>query len=66
MFDLLKEYLRAKINCPIITKHTAFFSVGQVCMKMGLHYTSNICMICVFQTSNITLRHIMRWCVVQS
>jgi hypothetical protein len=39
MFDLLKEYLRAKIKYPIITKHTVFSSIGQVCMKMGLHYT---------------------------
>lgn len=37
IFDLLKEYLRAKINDPIITKHTALLSIGHVCMKMGLH-----------------------------
>jgi hypothetical protein len=37
MFDLLKEYLRAKIKDPIITKHTVLCPVEQVCMKMGLH-----------------------------
>jgi hypothetical protein len=37
MFDLLKEYLRAKIKRPNITKHAAFYPVGRVCMKLGLH-----------------------------
>lgn len=37
MFDLLKEYLRAKIEGPIITKHTTLYPVERVCMKMGLH-----------------------------
>lgn len=37
MLDLLKENLRAKIDYPIITKHTAFCLCRVVCMKMGLH-----------------------------
>ena len=37
MLDLLKEYLRAKIKSPNITKHAVLSSVGRVCMKLGLH-----------------------------
>lgn len=38
MFDQLKEILRAKIYHPIITKHTAFFPIGQSVHEDGVTY----------------------------
>lgn len=38
MFYLLKEYLRAKINCPIITKHTTFCLCGVSVHEDGVTY----------------------------
>jgi hypothetical protein len=35
----------ARIIHPIITKHTAFYPIGHVCMKMGLH---NVCLRAAF------------------
>ncbi len=37
MLDLLKEYLRAKIKDPNITKHAVLYPVGRVCMKLRLY-----------------------------